>query len=669
MFKNIFNTLVITASILICTQAHAAEHQFPQTPPTQLANAPRIRSALYLMEYHIWFKSPFGEQAPDGYTHWDVRLDHVDQTVGPDWMRDKAEVGYPMLGIYNAEDRNVIHWQLQCMKNAGINGTFVQMFPDWIKGQTFDRTFVWDKILEIAGEIGYKIGCHDEVQFRQNRPAQKWDVMGNRLGNFIKQYGSHPAFLKINNQPAMAFQFWNRFGKTMSNEELAKMIKLAEQVAGMEIYWILHVAPNEKLFAMKQIDAFIPMANTNALMHRVSGFTHTPKMDWPRMEGQLIHIDKFKKKFPSTDIGLWMYGGFDASPRVVGDGRKQIRWIKRNVGKTLMKTVRQYNKHKPDFMMLTSWNDWEENTAIEPGWQAESQNGDPYFYCKLIAKMQGTTFTPPALPAKESIDPLMWQTLYGIDKTPPTIAHIRYKPMAPAIVVTAMDTGSAIKSVKALEHGDFYVDATHYNKPIFKNITSMTPGNTIEGGYKLSTQAPITLVLNTKKIQQAKTHQFYIAIEYADTSHGSITVNYPNAHRLINYKPGDENRFEVRSSVSLKNSGEQQVAVCPMLGFLKNQNTVKLTFKLIASRKHPNPQPILVSRIHVFADMADTQTGMRLDAGKIDSQVQTYKIGIDPLKTLPTQKAVYVVAEDAAGNLSMPVPFHGNQAHALVNHR
>ncbi|MAX25160.1 MAG: hypothetical protein CMJ19_11720 [Phycisphaeraceae bacterium] len=646
---------------------HAAEHQFPQADLSKLGNIPTIDTPFYIMEYHIWHKSPFGQESPDGYVHWDMGHDRIDRAIGPDWMRDKGPVGYPLLGLYNAEDMNVIRWQLACMQNTGVDGTFVQMFPEWNQGEYFDRTFIWDKIIDIADELGYKVGLHDEVQFRGGQPAQKWDVMGKRIGAFIKQYGQRSAFLKIKNQPAVAFQFWNRFNKTMSVEDLGKMIDLAEKTAGCDIYWILHMAPNDGVYAMDKVDAFITMANTNALNHRVSGYTDSPKQDWEMMQGQLDKTKAYAKKYPNKDLGLWVYDGFEESPKAFGDGRTSFRWMPRQKGKTLITCLEKYEAINPAFHILTSWNDWQENTAIEPGWQSDVLDGDPYFYCKLLAKLKGHTFTAPPLPAKESVDPWMWQTLYGIDRTPPMLTHVRYLPMAPAIVATAADTGSAIQSIKVAEHGDLYVDASDYAAPVFHGVTSINPGRTVEGGYQLAVNQPITVGLLPEMLKQCKSNMVYIGLEFTDHTAGNILVYYPCQNKLINYKPGDENRFDVCAGISLSNSGKQVAAVRPMIGFLKDQANPEIRIELKGTRKHPKPSPITVSRIHVFTDFAEAKAGLRLDAGKPDSQVQTVRVEIGNLKTAPTQKAAYIIATDASGNVAMPVVYHGVDAHAFMN--
>jgi len=93
---------------------HAAD---PAPPPG--LQPPAFGRPMYLMEYHVWFKSPFGPDGYDGFVHWDITNERAEVAAGPDWMRDKAAVGYPLPGLYNSEDQGIIRWQLQTIRGAG----------------------------------------------------------------------------------------------------------------------------------------------------------------------------------------------------------------------------------------------------------------------------------------------------------------------------------------------------------------------------------------------------------------------------------------------------------------------------------------------------------------------------------------------------------------------
>ena len=55
--------------------------------------------------------------------------------------------------------------------------------------------------LDIAAEENFPIFFMDEVAFRHGSAAQKIDVSVKRITDFIKKYGSHPGFYKIDGKP------------------------------------------------------------------------------------------------------------------------------------------------------------------------------------------------------------------------------------------------------------------------------------------------------------------------------------------------------------------------------------------------------------------------------------------------------------------------------------
>jgi hypothetical protein len=156
------------------------------------------------------------------------------------------------------------------------------------------------------------------------------------------------------------------------------------------------------------------MSNTNAMLHRVAGYGPV-RDDWEMLEGQVAQAKGFQRKFPHWALRLWLYPGFNESAKVMHDRRKSIRWLPRDRGRSVVRTLERYVGHSPDFLMVSSWNDWQENSAIEPGPMYEGYEGDPYLYCRIFAQVRGKTFAPAALPPKESVDPWMWQMLYGLD--------------------------------------------------------------------------------------------------------------------------------------------------------------------------------------------------------------------------------------------------------------
>ena len=110
-------------------------------------------------------------------------------------------------------------------------------------------------------------------------------------------------------------------------------------------------------------------------------------------------------------------------------------------GRMLETTLLDSLKAKPDFIMLSSWNDWEEGANFEPGWDFDGFAGDPYTYCKVIAHLKGVEFVPPPPPPKEAVHPAVWEKLGYGDGAGPLIERIdRSHVRGGALTVTVRDS-------------------------------------------------------------------------------------------------------------------------------------------------------------------------------------------------------------------------------------
>ena len=107
--------------------------------------------------------------------------------------------------------------------------------------------------------------------------------------------------------------------------------------------------------------------------------------------------------------------------------------------------------------MLSSWNDWEEGTTMEPGWDFDGFSGDPYRYCRVVAHLKGREFIPPPLPPKESVHPTIWEKLgYGDGAGPLVDSVERTHSRGGSLIVTVRDTVSEITGLEAVWEGDLF---------------------------------------------------------------------------------------------------------------------------------------------------------------------------------------------------------------------
>jgi hypothetical protein len=627
------------------------------TLPKALQPIPRVTCPLYVMEYHVWFRSPFGEGGRPGFLHWgpEERIDT--ETVGADWMRNARPVGQPLIGLYNAEDPNVIRWQIRCARNAGIDGMFVQLFPDRPTGKRLGGSHIFEVILKTTvEEKGPKVAGHDEVHFRRGWLAQKPEIMAERVGLFIKKYGKHPGYLRIKGMPAYNFQFYGAFQGTMSDDDLAGMIRKAEEIAGEKIFWVVNRDPCA-FYGRPESPGFIGTANSN-FIRPYNKYTK-PKLDWTGLEGRLNNVRKAKKKYPDKMIGLWGYYGFDTSP-YHSDG--EISWLPRRDGQTLVEVLRRYVKEKPDFITLSAWNEWQENSAMEPGLNYDGYNGDPYFYCRIIAAAKGKRFVPPPLPPKESVDPLMWQTLYGIDRTSPKIVNCCYVPMDPGVTATAVDSGSAVKWIKAAYRGDVCLSVED-GRVVTQGIKAIPKQPKLEAGKGLMLEGGQSMTLEIKPdALTGKREMFYVAIEYFDEGKGRLEVAYPADPPVIDYMKMDCVNLPVLARVGLAGDGKWKAAVRLMRAFDSKAEKPTVQIRYRFPRGEKSGGKVCISRVHVFRDAVKAIDGVDFGHTADDSQVKTFRFRIPSLTGTPPT-AVYLIAEDVEGNRSFPFPVMGSECH------
>ncbi len=429
----------------------------------------------YVQEWHVWWGFPYPDrQAP---------FSHISSTLtaeGEPWRLHWNHKGYPLTGLYDSANPDIIRWQIRLMKAVGLDGTAVMLHPEWNRGIEYiqeEPPNLIKLILDIAAEEDYRVFFMDEVAFRKGSPAQKPEVMIQRFRRFLRLYGRHPGLLKIDGKPVIYFQ---TFGFGITPEDLETVFAEVEKEAG-EVHWMIF-GDVERYGKISRIRR---MVAGNSLV-RNSEFTR----QWQLGEQNPAGIFKAARKY-GKKISDMQYPKFD------GTGQN---WRQTGVraygleGRRLEKTLRASLAAKPDFVMLSSWNDWEEGAGFEPGWDFDGFTGDPYLYCRVLAHLKGRKFVPPPLPPKKSVHPTIWEKLgYGDGAGPIVEKIIRANNRGGAIAVELRDTASEVVALEAVWEGDLYWKApqgekaeasgnlkiasgTHGKPEQLRNIFDFTPG-------------------------------------------------------------------------------------------------------------------------------------------------------------------------------------------------
>src|SRR5581483_2640428 len=399
-------------------------------------NAPLAGIPVHCMEYHIWRNTPFsGPENQRVWRKWNWNPGtEMNRAIGPSWRRDTGSSAYPLIGPYNSGDSDVIRWQLRCAKAAGIAAMQVMLFPNQQHGYTEGREAVFAKIVEIAGQENIPVYLNDEINFTKP-PGQAPEVFAARISSMLNRYGRMPGYYKVNSKPAFCFQF---YGNWATPQQIVDAVKLMNDSVPGGVYCIINTEPNPLFRDAPGIGAIITTSNSNFI--RLDS-DRAVQRDIAELQPKIDIFRKARSIFPNQKLALKTYAGFDDSQRQTG----KDRWFSRSANlENFRRVLSAYAIQKPDFIAITSWNDWNENTALEPALDVDGFNGDPYQALRTIAALQGKIIRPPPLPPLSSMDPWMTAVFKGTDQTPPRVGEVWVEPNQSTVRYSLIDETSPV---------------------------------------------------------------------------------------------------------------------------------------------------------------------------------------------------------------------------------
>jgi hypothetical protein len=273
--------------------------------PPAVATSPRTSPTPVFAYYYIWFNA----------TSW-----------------NRAKRDYPLVGRYSSDERTVMERHIRWAKQVGIDGFIVS----WKSTPTLDRRL--HTLIDVATKAHFKLALiYEGLDFhREPLPAAQ---VGADLALFASRYARAAPFQGFGKPLTIWSGTW-RFTPSQIAGVTAKlrrsMLVLATE-KGPRDY--ARVAP------YFDGDAYY-WSSADAL--RTPG--HVRKL---REMSAVVHRNR----------GLWIAPaapGFDA--RMIG-GRKSVP---RRGGETLRQAIDHAAASSPDVLGLISWNEWSENSYVEP---------------------------------------------------------------------------------------------------------------------------------------------------------------------------------------------------------------------------------------------------------------------------------------------------------------
>ena len=486
---------------------------------------------VYIQEWHIWWGFPWPDRRQP-FSHIESPLTVEKEPWRLFWNRN----GYPLVGLYDSGNPEIIRWQIRCMKAAGLTTAAAMIHPEWNVGESYiqeeSRNLI-KLLLDIAAEEQFPIFFMDEVAFRKGSPAQHPEVMIRRFVRFLKQYGSHPGLWKQEGHPVIYFQ---TYGFDIPSEELGRVFDAVEAETG-PVSWMTFGDPG-RFGSLKKLRYFV----SGSSLHRKNAQTRQWQLQ--NQDPEQIFAAARKQGKTISDMQYIRFDGTSQNWRQTGVTAYGLD------GRRLEKTILASLRGKPDFVMLSSWNDWEEGTTMEPGWDFDGFSGDPYRYCRVVAHLKGREFIPPPLPPKESVHPTIWEKLgYGDGAGPLVDSVERTHSRGGSLIVTVRDTVSEITGLEAVWEGDLFwkapqsseAAATGYlqltsRMPIqterLCNVFEFTQGRAMPaGGEPLRFDSP-----------QLRTFHDHFAVGVAtefqpEQPFGRVTVTMPNRETVRRMEP------------------------------------------------------------------------------------------------------------------------------------
>ncbi|MEV3858787.1 endo-1,3-alpha-glucanase family glycosylhydrolase [Streptomyces sp. NPDC050095] len=251
------------------------------------------------------------------------------------WQRAKTD--YPSLGRYSSDDAAVIRTHIAWAKSAGIDGFVVS----WKSGTVNDRRL--ESLLDQARAQDFKVAViYQGLDFRRRPLAPARVARDFRL--LRDRYTRDPAFFRLGGTPLVLFSGTWEYS-TADIAGITGPVRDRMLVLGTE----KNPAGVRRLARVTDGDAYYWSSVNPDTNDR-----HAPKLREMAQTVRAAHAPGQR---------YWMAPvapGFDA--RLVGGTRE----VPRLGGRTLAREYTAALASKPDVLGLISWNEFSENSHVEP---------------------------------------------------------------------------------------------------------------------------------------------------------------------------------------------------------------------------------------------------------------------------------------------------------------
>jgi glycoprotein endo-alpha-1,2-mannosidase len=290
--------------------------------------------------YYGWYGTPAVSKR---WVHWEG-VDVPGRTTS-------VTTNYPTTGVYDSHDPAMIEHQLSQMKRAGLTG-FVSSW--WGQGSFEDASL--GLLMGSAARHGLKVSAYYEQipdLGAKASAAARIDAVVGDLRYLLQRYAAQPAWLKVGGRPVI-FVFRRAVGDL-----------------GPDGWWIvrqrLQGGRNPPLL-IADVDLNGPVGPVTTAFGGVHAYNNSDVTGGKSLAELQAWAGRtyaaWTRKWSSTVTAITIMPGFDN--RRAAKSPAGSRATDRYGGATYAALGDAAIAAKPDWLLITSWNEWHEGSEIEP---------------------------------------------------------------------------------------------------------------------------------------------------------------------------------------------------------------------------------------------------------------------------------------------------------------